>query len=68
MTHFVKDAAPDWTQCSTLEEYVAKLIQQGKRSSDAEFQTLITVYGKNKIQHLARKAIRAKEGPGYDSG
>jgi len=41
----------------TLDEYVEKLLKEGKRSQHPDFQLLFSVYGKDKITEMAKRIL-----------
>lgn len=60
MIEYVRDPDPPWSQSSTLEDYVRKLIDEGKRSQSEEFQTLFRVFGEHRIRDIATKYVLEK--------
>jgi hypothetical protein len=49
-----------WSDAKTLEDFVHKLIDEGKRSKDPEFQTLFKLFGIEKITGYAKKYLKEK--------
>lgn len=48
----------------TLDEYVEKLLKEGKRANHPDFQLLFSVYGKDKIVAMAKRILeKEKEQP-----
>lgn len=41
----------------TLEDYIEDLLKKGKRSKDAEFKLLFSVFGLEKIKEIAKKKL-----------
>lgn len=48
----------------TLDEYVEKLLKDGKRSNHPDFQLLFRVYGKEKITEIARRILQREKDEG----
>lgn len=41
----------------TLAEHIENLLRDGKRSQHPDFQTLFTVYGKDKVVAMAKEIL-----------
>lgn len=44
-----------------LRQYIKKLLDEGKRSTDPEFEHLFTACGKAKVVALAKEILREKK-------
>jgi len=47
----------EWTEAFTLDDYVRKLLKDGKRSKHEDFQRLFLMLGEKKIREIAARLL-----------
>lgn len=57
--HFIKDADPPWSQATTLEAWVIKMIEEGK-TKEPEFQAALNVYGRARFEEIWKRHRQEK--------
>ena len=59
--YFVRDQDCSWKDAKTLDQYIEKLLADGKGSKDPEFECLFNLYGRDKVAGIAKRLLRLKE-------
>ncbi|OFZ54950.1 MAG: hypothetical protein A2428_02985 [Bdellovibrionales bacterium RIFOXYC1_FULL_54_43] len=60
---FIRDLAPTWAESITFDEWIVKMISEGK-TSDESFEAALRVYGRDRIAEIWRKHQEKTAGEG----